>query len=164
MPSSLDEAVQVAVTVSNAEGTQQADTKKVFSARRDASSQAIVCFNCSKRGHYARDCRFKGKEGSSDGNARARQMAGGRRAGTTDHRPRNSSVPGTPKGKFIRCYNCNKIGHHRDQCPLLTGNNSTTSTPNNSRSATRSLKPTQAQQASRSTLVYWWALPEMNYS
>jgi hypothetical protein len=39
MPSSLDEAVQVAVTVSNAERTKPADKRKVFSARRDASSQ-----------------------------------------------------------------------------------------------------------------------------
>jgi hypothetical protein len=62
MPSSLDEAVQVAVTVSNAERTKPADTRKVFSARRDASSQAIVCYNCGKRGHYARGYRFSGVE------------------------------------------------------------------------------------------------------
>jgi hypothetical protein len=51
MPSSLEEAVQVAITVSNAERVKQVDTKRVFSFKRDGGSQAIVCFNCGKRGH-----------------------------------------------------------------------------------------------------------------
>jgi hypothetical protein len=61
MPSSLDEAVQVAVTVSNAERTKQADTKKVFSARRDASSQAIVCFNCVREGTLRETVDLRGR-------------------------------------------------------------------------------------------------------
>jgi hypothetical protein len=54
MPQSLEEAVQVAVTVNNAERLRALGTKKVFSARKDSSSQGILCFNCGKQGHYAR--------------------------------------------------------------------------------------------------------------
>jgi hypothetical protein len=48
MPSSLDEAVEVAITVSNAECMSQSDTKAVFSAKRKGSSLAIVRFYCGK--------------------------------------------------------------------------------------------------------------------
>jgi hypothetical protein len=48
MPHTLEEAVQVAVTVSNAEWMRTSDTKRVFIAKRDSSSQGI-CFNCGKR-------------------------------------------------------------------------------------------------------------------
>jgi hypothetical protein len=49
MPLSLEEAVQVAVTVSNAERMRAQDTKRVFSAKKDNSSQGVTCFNW-KRG------------------------------------------------------------------------------------------------------------------
>jgi hypothetical protein len=51
MPHTLEEAVQVAVTVSNAERLRAPDTRKVFSARKDSSSQGITCYNCGKKGH-----------------------------------------------------------------------------------------------------------------
>ena len=51
MPSSLEKALQVAITISNAERTKQPDTKRVFNARRDGGSPAVVCYNCGKRGH-----------------------------------------------------------------------------------------------------------------
>jgi hypothetical protein len=54
MPHTLEEAVQVAVTVSNAERVREPDTKRVFSAKRDCLTQAIICFNCGKRGHRER--------------------------------------------------------------------------------------------------------------
>jgi hypothetical protein len=46
MPHSLEEAVQVALTISNAERLRATDTKKVFSARSDNPSQNITCYNC----------------------------------------------------------------------------------------------------------------------
>jgi hypothetical protein len=53
MPHTLEEAVQVAVTVSNAKRVTAPDTMRVFSAKRGSSTQGIICFNCGKRGHIA---------------------------------------------------------------------------------------------------------------
>jgi hypothetical protein len=50
MPHTLEEAVQVAVTVNNAERMRATDTKRVFSARRDNASQNITYYNCGKKG------------------------------------------------------------------------------------------------------------------
>jgi hypothetical protein len=48
MPSTLEEAVDVAVTVSNAERMRTQDTKRVFSTKRDSSSQGITCLIAGK--------------------------------------------------------------------------------------------------------------------
>jgi hypothetical protein len=77
-PSTLEEAVEVAVTVSNAERMRTQDTKRVFSTKRENLSQGIICHNCGKKGHYARDCRSPRKNGTSVGNNHACDMAGGR--------------------------------------------------------------------------------------
>ena len=149
MLSSLEEAVQVAITISIAKRTKQPDTKRVFSAKRDGGSPAFECYNCGKRGHYTRDCRSRGKGDLPEDSGRARQMAGGRRLAATDHVSRNSSTPGVPKVKVICCFHCHKAGHRRDRCLQLTGNKLGNSNPNNSGSIARSQKSTQSPQASR---------------
>jgi len=53
MPHTLEEAV----TVSNAERVRAQEPKRVFSTKRDSSSQGVICCNCGKKGHYARLCR-----------------------------------------------------------------------------------------------------------
>jgi hypothetical protein len=73
---SLDETVRVAISVSNAERVKQTDTKIVHykTGRRIPGN----CYNCGKRGHFARDCRSKGKDDYPEGNGRARQAGSGR--------------------------------------------------------------------------------------
>lgn len=47
--------MQVPITVSNADEISHAEIKRVFSAKQDVISQAVICYNCGKKGHCARD-------------------------------------------------------------------------------------------------------------
>jgi hypothetical protein len=85
MSHTLEEAVQVAVTVSTAERVRASDTKRVFSAKRDSSTQGIICYNCGNRGHIAKEYRSPRKNGTParDGrveNSNYRHTSGAARA------------------------------------------------------------------------------------
>jgi hypothetical protein len=106
----LEEAVQMAVTLSNAERLEP-DTKRVFSTKRDSPSQGRSCFNCGKK-----ECGFPRKNGTFTGNGRTRDSARGPGRVVAEPALRNSAVR-NPNGKQIRCFHCKKLGHRRDQVP-----------------------------------------------
>ena len=64
------------------------------------------CWNCGKRGHFAKDCMFPPRD---RGNTNAlRQARGGRRAGA----PARKENP----NKDVICFYCSKKGHLRSEC------------------------------------------------
>jgi hypothetical protein len=54
MPSTMEQAVRLPVTVENTEKHRQptGGARKAFATKRESE-----CFRCAKKGHYARDCR-----------------------------------------------------------------------------------------------------------
>ena len=64
------------------------------------------CWNCGKRGHFAKDCMFPPRD---RGNTNAlRQTRGGKRAGAASKRDNPN--------KDLNCYYCGKKGHIRNEC------------------------------------------------
>ena len=126
MPSKMEEAVRLAVTVENAEKHKQmvGGSKKVFANRKGTE-----CYRCNRQGHYARDCQQE--QGSlSQGNIRGQGQICN--SGSFQIRDGQSNQSGRGKCRWptlrnpadkprnlsegcrssdLQCYHCQDFGH-----------------------------------------------------
>lgn len=124
LPKTIDEALQIAVTVHTEEKKKYASSHE----KRSVFATSSVCFNCNKPGHRAKECRFNrnfmgsqgrenyqnnGASNSSNGIGRGKLVPFDRFRASAGY-PRNSTS-GMRLGN-IQCYRCRKMGHMANQC------------------------------------------------
>jgi hypothetical protein len=123
MPSTMEQAVRVAVTVENAEYQRHAreGTRKVFTAKSD-----ITCYKCARTGHYARECRREtgslptDKRSWNDSRNKWRDGLSHERQFTQAKTGRNLPCGLGYKQREPQCFRCNGFGHVRRDCPKLS--------------------------------------------
>jgi hypothetical protein len=127
MPSTMEQAIKLAVTIENVEKHKQLKEgpRKVFAARKD-----VTCYRCAQVGHYAKNCR-QGSRSSGPGrrswhdhgdrwrdgpsryppaNQGGRNRRGSRGLGfRRPQRPGGPSDDGREAG--IQCFHCREMGH-----------------------------------------------------
>jgi hypothetical protein len=137
MPSTMEQAVRLAVTVENAERHRQMKDgpRKIFTTRRDAK-----CYRCAGIGHYARDCRRepdRALPGWKSGGDQCGRRGGGPcrepqvtrrdrdrdRGGSREQDSRRPTRPwvssGDARSSGIQCIHCQEFGHLRRECPKV---------------------------------------------
>jgi hypothetical protein len=106
MPKTLEEAVQIAVTVHEAEAQEKRDAAFYFTPR-------ITCENCGKFGHSSAQCRLNFRRANSD----FRAAASSQRDKPLKQQSRRTLSERNARVKSeVRCYNCSKLGHFSRDC------------------------------------------------
>lgn len=121
LPTTIDEALQIAVTVHTEEKKKYTTHEK-----RSVFVTSSVCFNCNKPGHRARECRFnQGNRGdfqrgnfrsinsNSNGAGRGRPAPMNNFSGSAGSSRVNTNVSSLSN---VQCYRCHKMGHLANRC------------------------------------------------
>lgn len=114
LPKTMDEAVQLAMQIYNAEyakgkadahfpNKEHREVKKVFSTVR----REIICFRCRKVGHVESQCRQGSYQPTKNYNGMRNQGPSAGTSARNDNRQNRQN---------IQCFRCQKLGHMRRDC------------------------------------------------
>jgi hypothetical protein len=106
LPKTMQEAIQLAVTVNNLEQREAVqergrDQKMAVSKHVFTAGSKIICYSCNKRGHRAKEC-WKNRN-----HIPQKQQTKAQPARQADHWDRRINV---------KCFNCKRRGHFAREC------------------------------------------------